>query len=178
MSLSISKIFKKGLQSQLNQSVISNCALSFTTDTRRLYVEDGSNRLQITDVIFGMTQSEIVNNANPLPKFYVASDTLNVYVSDGSTIDKVGYVPTQIGSLETQNYYPLMTSSDGTTNLYGYTQDMIYNPSTKELKVGAIRTTQTTDSNTGDITIDLYAVSPTPVTPSEPEENTEEQEEP
>ena len=106
-----------------------------------------------------MTEAQILNNNSLLPKFYVASDTLNVFVSDSYTLAKVGHVPSPIGALETQNYYPVMRSADGTTNLYGYTTDVAYNPSTEQFKVGAVRTTQSTDAS-GDITVDIYIDHP------------------
>lgn len=155
MSLILDKILKKGLQSQLDSKEIDDCALSFTTDTKRLYIEDGTSRVQITDVIFGMTKNEILNNVNLLPKFYVASDTLDIYVSDGTTLELVNeFIPVSIAGTETQNYYPIMRSADGTTNVKGYTTDVSYNPSTKQFAVGDFRVTQSLSGN--DTVVDIY----------------------
>jgi hypothetical protein len=161
MSLNLEKFLKKGLQSNLSSKSIDDCCLVFTTDTKRLYIEDGTSRNEITDIIYGMTESQIINNASLLPKFYIASDTLAVYVSDGTSVEKVNYKPVAINDNISKVYNPVMRSTDGTVS-QGYTSQLSFNPSNKETIIGDMRIAQSTDSNTGDKTVNFYIVQPNP----------------
>jgi hypothetical protein len=54
-----------------------------------------------------------------------------------------------------------MRSTDGTIT-QGYTSQLSYNPSNKETIIGDMRVSQSTDSGTGDKTVNFYIVQPTP----------------
>ena len=152
MALDIEKILLKGLDDDIPVS-IADCALRFTTDTKRLFIEDGTSRIEITDIITSMTESQIINASSLMAKIYVASDTLEMYVSDGTDLEKVNkFVPVAIS--DNQNYYPVMRSADG-TQVKGYNTNFAYNPSSKTFTVGGMTVTQTsvTVGNTTTTTI-------------------------
>lgn len=153
----VSQILRKGLQANLATTDIDDCVLRFTTDTLRMYIEDGETRREITNVIYKMTEEEITEADTWLPKFYIARDTMKVFVSDGFTLADVTneFIPSAIPNTETQVYYPVLKSADGVTNNKGYTTSFGFNPSTKELNIGDLRITQTVDED-GNKTLDFY----------------------
>lgn len=76
------KILSKGVQANLPE--IEDGKLRFTTDTGRLFLDNGGNRIEITDLVKGKTKEEILNIENPLPKLYLSSDTHELLFNVGS----------------------------------------------------------------------------------------------
>jgi len=80
-------ILTKGLESEL--VAYEEGLLRFTTDTKRIFLDTGSSsRIEFTDFVKGMTESQILAlniPADILPKFYLASDTWKLYVYDTTT---------------------------------------------------------------------------------------------
>jgi len=76
------KILSKGIEANLPVNIGLN-KLRFTTDTGRLFLDnEGVERVEITDFIKGKTKAEIIGTLAPLPKFYLASDTQELYYYD------------------------------------------------------------------------------------------------
>jgi hypothetical protein len=76
------KILSKGIEANLPVNIGVN-KLRFTTDTGRLFLDnEGTDRVEITDFVKGKTKDEILGTLAPLPKFYFASDTQEIYYYD------------------------------------------------------------------------------------------------
>ena len=78
------KILTKGLQSSLNNTSVENGKLRFVTDAGRLYLDDSNSRKEISNVVTGMTEAQILGQLIYLPKLYMASDTLHLFASDSN----------------------------------------------------------------------------------------------
>lgn len=80
------KNLTRGLESTLDKLPISDGKLRFTTDTGRLFLDCGTAlRIEISDFVKGMTESQIKSNMIPLPKFYYAYDTQRLFYYNGTT---------------------------------------------------------------------------------------------
>lgn len=76
------KILSKGIEANLPVNIGLN-KLRFTTDTGRLFLDnEGTERVEITDFVKGKTKEEILGTLAPLPKFYLSSDTQELYYYD------------------------------------------------------------------------------------------------
>lgn len=82
MSETYNNILTKGLSSALDSTPVKNDTIRITTDTGEMYVDFEGKREKISDIIRGMTESEIRNLLAPLPKFYYASDTRKILYYD------------------------------------------------------------------------------------------------
>ena len=78
-SIEVKKVLSKGKESSLDNLDIENGKLRFTTDTGRLFLDDDGKRIEITDFVKGLTKDEILSIEDPLPKFYFAIDTYELY---------------------------------------------------------------------------------------------------
>jgi hypothetical protein len=96
--INFQKRLTRGIQSALDKTSIEDGKLRFTTDTGRLFLDNGSDRIEITDFIKGKTEEEILDIIAPLPKFYYANDTHAIFVHDGSEwvkcCDRVSFADT------------------------------------------------------------------------------------
>lgn len=80
------KNLTRGLESTLDKLPISDGKIRFTTDTGRLFLDCGTAlRIEISDFVKGMTESQIKSNMIPLPKFYYAYDTQRLFYHNGTT---------------------------------------------------------------------------------------------
>ena len=75
------RILSKGIESELPKVVDGR--LRFTTDTGRLFLDNGNERVEISDFVKGQTSTQITGTLAPLPKFYLASDTNVLYFYAG-----------------------------------------------------------------------------------------------
>ena len=69
----------RGSQSDVYNTTIQDGKIRFATDTGRLFIDVGTSRIEITDYIKGLTYAQIMALNNPLPKLYMATDTLQFY---------------------------------------------------------------------------------------------------
>lgn len=78
------QIFTKGLQSKLDTIEIESGKVRVATDTKRLFIDNDNERIEITDFVKGMTEEEVRATLAPLPKLYLTSDThkLMIFTSD------------------------------------------------------------------------------------------------
>lgn len=98
------KILSKGIEANLPET-IGNNKLRFTTDTGRLFLDnEGSERVEITDFIKGKTKEEILGTLAPLPKFYLASDTQEVYYYDATSDEWKSIKATEAVNASTAQY--------------------------------------------------------------------------
>ena len=88
------RILSKGLEANLPG--IEDGKLRFTTDTGRLFLDSGENRVEISDFVKDKTAQEIIQTEHPLPKFYLASDTNILYYFNNNT-DQWNTVKVDIG---------------------------------------------------------------------------------
>jgi hypothetical protein len=79
-STTYNRILSKGIEADLPG--IKNGMLRFTTDTGRLFLDNGSTRIEITDFVKGKTKEQVLNTLAPLPKIYLTSDTHEFYIYD------------------------------------------------------------------------------------------------
>jgi hypothetical protein len=69
----------RGSQSDVYNTTIQDGKIRFATDTGRLFIDVGTSRIEITDYVKGLTYAQIMALNNPLPKLYMAVDTLQFY---------------------------------------------------------------------------------------------------
>lgn len=86
-SVDNTKILTKGLQSSLNSLPVQDGMLRFTTDTGRLYMDVGNDRILISEYVTIYTEAQIKNLLVPLPKIYVSSDTHRSFVFDFTALE-------------------------------------------------------------------------------------------
>lgn len=154
MSNDYTQILTKGLQSALGTQEIEDGVLRFTTDTGRLYLDNGtSERIPISNVVTGMTEQQIINLQNPLDKLYVSSDTLKVFASDGTNMRDISEI---IPVLTSANETMYLWMGDNSGNGPKYASALNYNPSTKDIQIGNMRVSKTEDSGTN--VLDFYVV--------------------
>lgn len=75
MATEYKSVLTKGNDSSLKSTPIEEGRLRFTLDTRRLFLDEASERLEITDFVKDLTEEQIRGTLAPLPKFYFSSDT-------------------------------------------------------------------------------------------------------
>ena len=75
------KILSKGIEADLPVQ-IKEGKLRFTTDTKRLFLDTNGERIEFSDFIKGMTETQIKGILAPLPKIYLASDTKTLWYYD------------------------------------------------------------------------------------------------
>lgn len=97
------RILTKGPESAL-PSIFTDGILRFTTDTGRMFVDNQSGRVEVTDFVKGMTEAEIKALLAPLvSKIYISSDT-----------DKMMYYDTTSGWTEINSAEADYAASAGT----------------------------------------------------------------
>lgn len=79
----------RGLESSLSRLSVVDGKLRFTTDTGRLFLDNGTERVEITDFVKGLSESQIKSIVTPLPKFYYANDTNSILYHNGSSWQKI-----------------------------------------------------------------------------------------
>ena len=75
----------RGSQQAIYDTPIEDGKIRFGTDSARLFIDSGTNRIEITDFVKGLTYAQITQITNPLPKLYMASDTLQCYMYNFTT---------------------------------------------------------------------------------------------
>ena len=73
-------ILTRGLKSELDKTNVLDGTLRFVTDTQQLMLDNGTTRIEFTDVIKDFTESQIKSTIAPLPKLYLSSDTHKLYI--------------------------------------------------------------------------------------------------
>ena len=76
-STTYKKVLSKGKESNLPE--IEDGKLRFTTDTGKLFLDYDDKRIEISDLVKGLTRDQIINTENPLPRLYLSSDTNELY---------------------------------------------------------------------------------------------------
>lgn len=84
MSTTYNQILTRGTKSALASTSVADGKIRFVTDSQQLFIDFGTSRIEITDVVKGYTDSQIKSLSSPLDKFYFASDTHFVYYRSGS----------------------------------------------------------------------------------------------
>ena len=72
-------IMTRGYQEKIDNTSVEDGKFRFAVDTDRLFIDVKNSRLEITDFIKGLTESEIKEIKNPLPKIYISSDTKHMF---------------------------------------------------------------------------------------------------
>lgn len=74
--------FSRGRQKTIDKSPIIDGKIRFAIDTRRLFFDTEQERIEITDLVTGMTYKEIIVLESPLPKLYLSSDSHQLMLYD------------------------------------------------------------------------------------------------
>lgn len=132
-------ILTKGLQSSLESTQVEDGKLRYTTDTGNLYLDNGSVRVKISDIIMGMTEEEIADIIAPLPKLYLAADTCRLYTHDPvkGWIDVSGV---RLNRTEAPDTNQSIWFSENDEEQPSYDETFTYNSSEKKLSVTNINT--------------------------------------
>lgn len=78
----------RGSQETIDSTSIESGKFRLAIDTHRLFLDiNSSTRIEITDFIKGFTYDEILAIEEPLPKIYMASDTLYCYTYNFTTLE-------------------------------------------------------------------------------------------
>lgn len=145
MSNNYMKIFTKGLQSALDTTSVEDGKLRFVIDSGKLYLDNNTDRISISNVITGYTDSEIQSLQDPLSKLYVASDTLKLYVSDGTTMQDVSrMIGTPTSTISDEYQYIWMSDQYGGPK---YNTSLAYNASAQSFKGGCFQLDNSHESN-------------------------------
>ena len=75
-------ILYRGTKATLPTAVDGNILLA--TDTEELFIDYGQSHIKISDIVTGMSSTQIVAIQSPLDKIYVASDTQQLYYYDST----------------------------------------------------------------------------------------------
>lgn len=70
----------RGLQEAIESTPIEDGKLRFSVDQARLFLDLKDERIEFTDFVKGLTRDEILLLENPLPKIYLAADTLQFMI--------------------------------------------------------------------------------------------------
>ena len=109
------RILTKGPESAL-PSIFTDGVLRFTTDTGRMFVDNQSGRVEVTDFVKGMTEAEIKALLAPLvSKIYISSDT-----------DKMMYYDTTSGWTEINSAEADYAASAGTATYANTAGEVAY----------------------------------------------------
>lgn len=79
MGKTYTNLHSRGLASALSSVNIEDGKIRLTTDTGQLFFDIGNERKEISDFVTDLTEAEILATLAPLPKFYWAKDTLNMF---------------------------------------------------------------------------------------------------
>lgn len=154
MSDPLLQVLTKGLQENLSETEIIEGMLRFTTDTGRLYLDlENDNRVPITNVVLGYTESEILALQNPLDKVYVASDSLKIFTSDGTNIRDISEIIPVVTTSNEDMYLWLSGTNDKAPK---YNTALKFNPYTKQIQLGGVQITKTILN--GESTLDFSIV--------------------
>ena len=69
--MSYEQHLSRGTQSTIDATPIEDGKIRFSVDEARLFLDLGSERIEYTDFVKGLTQDEIFALESPLPKMYV-----------------------------------------------------------------------------------------------------------
>lgn len=69
----------RGTFSKIATTPVEDGKVRFCTDEGRLFIDYQDQRIEISDLVTGMTTAELEVLQNPLNKFYIASDTKAIY---------------------------------------------------------------------------------------------------
>lgn len=72
----------RGLQKAIDATSIVDGKVRFAIDTRRIFLDTSTERIEFTDNIKGLKYSEILALKSPLPKVYFSSDTHQMMIYD------------------------------------------------------------------------------------------------
>lgn len=118
----------RGLQQSIDNTAITDGKLRFAVDTARLFLDLESERIEITDIIKGLTYSEIVALTKPLPKVYLSSDTHQILSYDYNNERWIVYGESAINKISYDNDgNTIVEYNNGST-------DTIINPVITELR--------------------------------------------
>ena len=73
--MSYEQHLSRGTQSTIDATPIEDGKIRFSVDEARLFLDLGSERIEYTDFVKGLTQDEIFALESPLPQMYLSSDT-------------------------------------------------------------------------------------------------------
>ena len=94
MARTYNQILTRGLKTNLASTPIVDGKIRFTSDTQELFIDFGVTRVEITDVVKGLTENQIRTLESPLDKIYFSSDTHKLmYKSGGSWLVLNGVAP-------------------------------------------------------------------------------------
>ena len=92
-------IMTRGSQEKINNTPIEDGKIRLSIDQARLFVDYGSNRLEISDFVRGLNLQDMYNLDNPLPKIYIDKDTGLGYYYDFGTNEWKNFSPGGRGSI-------------------------------------------------------------------------------
>ena len=72
----------RGLQKAIDAASLIDGKVRFAIDTRRIFLDTATERIEFTDNIKGLKYSEILALKSPLPKVYFSSDTHQMMIYD------------------------------------------------------------------------------------------------
>lgn len=75
-------IFTKGLKANLPTPASTSKEIRLATDSQQLFIDNGTQRIEITDFVKGYNHTQILALTNPLDKIYLASDNFFLYYYD------------------------------------------------------------------------------------------------
>lgn len=79
MNKTYTGLHTRGLSSALDTVSIEDGKIRLATDTGQLFFDIGNERKEISDFVTHLTEADILSTLAPLPKFYWAKDTLNMF---------------------------------------------------------------------------------------------------
>ena len=142
-TLDNTSILTKGLQSSLNETAIVDGMLRFTTDTGRLYLDVGTDRVLISETVDLYTETQIKQILAPLPKVYVSSDTHRSFVYSYSSLEWVDLADVKLAVSPAEDVEKTLWFSETSDTQPEYDASLTYNTSTDTLTVPNIKTTVT-----------------------------------
>lgn len=142
------QILTKGLQSSLATTPIEDGKLRYTTDSGRLFMDNGNARIEITDIEKSYTQAQILSLQTVYQKIYIASDTGRAYFKIGNTWHYLGENALTSSSEDADKVIWISDTSDKEPE---YNSSFTYNPNDGVLKVPKLEVSST--SQIGDLII-------------------------
>lgn len=142
-SVDNTKILTKGLQSSLNTLPVQDGMLRFTTDTGRLYMDVGNERVLISEYVTIYTEAQIKALLVPLPKIYVSSDTHRSFVFDFTELAWIDLATINLAVSATEDVDKPLWFSETTENTPEYNTNLKFNTQTSLLTAPNIKATGT-----------------------------------
>ena len=134
-------ILTKGIQSSLESTKVEDGKLRYTIDTGNLYLDNGSTRVKISDIIMGMTENEIADIIALLPKLYLAADTCILYTHDPEK-GWIDFSGVRLNRTESPDTNQSIWFSQNDEEQPSYDDTFTYNSSEKKLSVTNINTAE------------------------------------